>query len=210
MMDTLSAIQDQKLIAIIRNLPPADVLKVSKALRDGGVRIIEITMNSPKALTVIEELTSELGDDIIVGAGTVLDPETARAAILAGAKFILSPTVNLETIKCTKRYGALSIPGAFTPTEILTAFEHGADIVKVFPASLGSDYIKDILGPLSQIPLLPTGGVNLENIQSFIRAGAIGCGIGGSLVNSEEPVTEKYLAGLTDKAEQFISVVRNL
>ncbi|CAM4018180.1 2-dehydro-3-deoxyphosphogluconate aldolase/4-hydroxy-2-oxoglutarate aldolase [Lederbergia lenta] len=210
MMDTLSAIQDQKLIAIIRNLPPADVLKVSKALRDGGVRIIEITMNSPKALTVIEELTSELGDDIIVGAGTVLDPETARAAILAGAKFILSPTVNLETIKCTKRYGALSIPGAFTPTEILTAFEHGADIVKVFPASLGSDYIKDILGPLSQIPLLPTGGVNLGNIQSFIRAGAIGCGIGGSLVNSEEPVTEKYLAGLTDKAEQFISVVRNL
>lgn len=210
MMDTLSAIQNQKLIAIIRNLPPADVLKVSKALRDGGVRIIEITMNSPKALTVIEELTSELGDDIIVGAGTVLDPETARAAILAGAKFILSPTVNLETIKCTKRYGALSIPGAFTPTEILTAFEHGADIVKVFPASLGSDYIKDILGPLSQIPLLPTGGVNLENIQSFIRAGAIGCGIGGSLVNSEEPVTEKYLAGLTDKAEQFISVVRNL
>ncbi|MCM3109767.1 bifunctional 4-hydroxy-2-oxoglutarate aldolase/2-dehydro-3-deoxy-phosphogluconate aldolase [Lederbergia lenta] len=209
-MDTLSAIQDQKLIAIIRNLPPADVLKVSKALRDGGVRIIEITMNSPKALTVIEELTSELGDDIIVGAGTVLDPETARAAILAGAKFILSPTVNLETIKCTKRYGALSIPGAFTPTEILTAFEHGADIVKVFPASLGSDYIKDILGPLSQIPLLPTGGVNLGNIQSFIRAGAIGCGIGGSLVNSEEPVTEKYLAGLTDKAEQFISVVRNL
>ncbi|MCJ7841331.1 bifunctional 4-hydroxy-2-oxoglutarate aldolase/2-dehydro-3-deoxy-phosphogluconate aldolase [Lederbergia sp. NSJ-179] len=207
-MDTKAMILNKKLIAIIRNIDPEYVLEVCRALHKGGIQVMEITMNSPKALPSIEKVTNELGDEVIVGAGTVLDPETARAAILAGAQFIISPTVHLETIKMTKRYGIVSIPGAFTPTEILTAYEHGADMVKVFPASLGPGYIKDILGPLSQIPLLATGGVSLENIKAYLAAGAIGCGIGSSLVNSKESITSSYFAQLTEKAKQFSLAVQ--
>ena len=132
-MNVLSKILEHKIIAIIRGSKAADVLSIAEALNKGGIKILEVTMNSPKALSVIEELTCKFGDKVIVGAGTVLDSETARSALLAGAKFILSPTVNIETIKMTKRYGAVSIPGAFTPTEILKAFENGGDIIKVFP-----------------------------------------------------------------------------
>ena len=144
-MNVLSKILKYKIVAIIRGSKASDVLSIAKALKKGGIKILEITMNSPSALSVIEELTCEFGDEVIVGAGTVLDPESARSALLAGAKFILSPTVDIETIKMTKRYGAISIPGAFTPTEILKAFESGADIIKVFPIScVGPAYIKDI------------------------------------------------------------------
>jgi 2-dehydro-3-deoxyphosphogluconate aldolase / (4S)-4-hydroxy-2-oxoglutarate aldolase len=206
---TLKSILDNKIVAIIRNANPKDVLKIANALYEGGVKVLEITLNSPNALTVIEELSSELGDQIVVGAGTVLDPETARSALLAGAKFILSPTLNIETIKMTKRYGAVSIPGAFTPTEILTAYENGGDIIKVFPASIGPSYIKDIRGPLPHIPLLPTGGVDLDNIKEFLHAGAVGFGIGSALVNTKNEVTDAYLEGLTKKARQFVSAVKN-
>lgn len=208
-MNTLSRILDNKIVAIIRGANPKDVLKIAKALHEGGVEILEITMNSPKVLTVIEEVSDDFGDQVLVGAGTVLDPETARATILAGAKFILSPTVDLNTIKMTKRYGAVSIPGAFTPTEILTAYENGGDIIKVFPATLGPSFIKDIRGPLPQIPLLPTGGVDLNNIQEFIKAGAVGCGIGSALVNTKHEVTDEYLVQLTEKARHFVSAVKS-
>ncbi|MGQ4666383.1 bifunctional 4-hydroxy-2-oxoglutarate aldolase/2-dehydro-3-deoxy-phosphogluconate aldolase [Metabacillus halosaccharovorans] len=207
-MTTLNRILENKIIAIIRGADPNDVMKITEALLNGGVTTIEVTMNSPKALSVIEKITEEFGDRVLVGAGTVLDAETARHAILAGAKFILSPTVNSDTITLTKRYGAVSIPGAFTPTEILSAYENGGDIIKVFPGILGPSYIKDILGPLPQIPLLPTGGVDLENIHAFFNAGAVGCGIGSALVNSNQQVDEEYIEQLTSKARQFVSKVK--
>jgi 2-dehydro-3-deoxyphosphogluconate aldolase / (4S)-4-hydroxy-2-oxoglutarate aldolase len=208
-MNILSSILEHKVISIVRGSSPADTVKIAEALRNGGVKLIEITLNSPNALQSIELVSQAFGDEMVVGAGTVLDPETARAAILAGAKFILSPTVNLETIKMTKRYGAVSIPGAFTPTEILTAFENGGDIIKVFPASIGPGYIKDIRGPLSHIPLLPTGGVTLENIAEFQKVGAVGFGIGSALVDTKQEVNENYLKELTRKAEAFVSAIRS-
>lgn len=208
LINTLQGILEHKIVAIIRNANPNDVMKIANALYEGGVRILEITMNSPKPLQVIEEVTDAFGDQLLVGAGTVLDPETARAALLAGAKFILSPTLNLETIKMTRRYGAVSIPSAFTPSEILTAYENGGDIIKVFPASIGPGYLKDIRGPLPQIPLLPTGGVNLGNIKEFLKAGAVGFGIGSSLVNTKNEITETYLKELTEKAKQFVAAVK--
>jgi 2-dehydro-3-deoxyphosphogluconate aldolase/(4S)-4-hydroxy-2-oxoglutarate aldolase len=208
-MNALSEILENKIIAIIRGANPNDVIRISQALCDGGIKLIEITMNSPNALSVIKQVSSELGDKVLVGAGTVLDAETARSAILAGATFILSPTVDIETIKLTKRYGAVSIPGAFTPTEILSAYEKGADIIKVFPATLGPNYIKDILGPLPQIPLLPTGGIDLENLNQYIDAGAVGCGIGSALVNTKHEITEEYLQQLTKKASQFVSALKS-
>ncbi|MEF7441227.1 bifunctional 4-hydroxy-2-oxoglutarate aldolase/2-dehydro-3-deoxy-phosphogluconate aldolase [Paenibacillus lautus] len=208
-MNTMSSILDNKIIAIIRGANSKDVLNMAKALHEGGVNILEITMNSPNALSAIEEITVELGDRVVVGAGTVLDSETARAAILAGAKFILSPTVDIETIQMAKRYGAVSIPGAFTPTEILSAYENGGDIIKVFPATLGPSFIKDIRGPLPQIPLLPTGGIDLNNIQEFMKAGAVGCGIGSALVDTQLEITDEYFVQLTEKARQFASAVQS-
>lgn len=208
-MNTLTRIFENKIISIVRGAKPEDTLKIAKALRDGGIRLIEITLNSPNALESIELVSQELGEEMVVGAGTVLDPETARAALLAGSKFILSPTVDLETIKMTKRYGAVSIPGAYTPTEILTAYENGGDIIKVFPASVGPNYFKDIRGPLSHIPLLPTGGVTLDNIAEFQKAGVVGFGIGSSLVDAKQEVNDRYLMELTQKARSFVSAIRS-
>lgn len=205
-MSILTQILENKIVAIIRGAKPADVLKIADALYDGGVRILEITMNSSKPLAVIEELADRSGDKMIIGAGTVLDPETAKAAIVAGAKFILSPIVNAETIKMAKTYGVVNIPGAYTATEIVYAYQNGGDIIKVFPAT-SPDYIKNILGPLSHIPLLPTGGVNLDNIKAFKKSGAVGFGIGSSLVDVQKEVTEEYLFQLTEKARKFIRAV---
>jgi len=207
-MSVLAQILENKIVAIIRGSSPRDVLKIAQALYDGGVRILEITMNSDKPLAVIESLTDNLGEKMIIGAGTVLDPETARAAILAGAKFILSPIVDVKTIKMAKTYGVVNIPGAYTATEIVQAYKKGGDIIKVFPAT-SPDYIKNILGPLPHIPLLPTGGVNLENINEFRKAGAIGFGIGSSLVDTKKEVTAEYLSELTEKACKFVQAVAN-
>ncbi len=206
-MTTLSQILDTKIVAIIRGANPKDVLRIANALHQGGVKALEITINSPKALSVIEEVADQLGQQVLVGAGTVLDAETARAAIAAGAKFIISPTVDIETIKLTKRYGIVSIPGAFTPTEILRAYQSGGDIIKVFPASAGAEYIKDIRGPLAHIPLMPTGGVNLENIKEYQKAGAVAFGIGSALVNTKNEINDEYLQQLTEKAIKYIQAV---
>jgi 2-dehydro-3-deoxyphosphogluconate aldolase / (4S)-4-hydroxy-2-oxoglutarate aldolase len=209
-MNTYARIVESKIVAIIRGAHPSDVIQIIRALRDGGVHVVEITMNSPRALSVLEAATNTFGDQVLIGAGTVLDAETARAAILAGAKFILSPTTDEETIKMTKRYGAISIPGALTPTEILRAYESGGDIIKVFPATLGPRYIKDLRGPLPQIPLLPTGGIDLDNITQFIEAGAVGCGIGSSLVKPRQKINEESLKAITSKAKQFVSAVNHI
>ncbi len=207
LMTVLSQILANKIVAIIRGAKPEVVLKIVKALQEGGVKTLEITLNSPKALQVIEAVADTMGDQVLVGAGTVLDAESARAAITAGAKFIISPTLDIETIKMTRRYGAISIPGAYTPTEILTAYVNGGDIIKVFPASQGANYFKDIKGPLPHIPLMPTGGVGLDNIRDFKKAGAVAYGIGSSLVNTKEEITEVYLKNLTEKASQFVEAV---
>jgi len=207
-MSILTQLLENKIVAIIRGSNPADVIKIAEALHAGGVRILEITMNSTKPLAVIEDLVDTLGDKMIIGAGTVLDPETARAAILAGAKFILSPIVDAKTIKMARTYGVVNIPGAYTATEIVQAYKTGGDIIKVFPAT-SPDYIKNILGPLPHIPLLPTGGVNLENIAAFKKAGAVGFGIGSSLVDTKKEVTAQYLSELTEKAQKFVQAVAN-
>jgi 2-dehydro-3-deoxyphosphogluconate aldolase/(4S)-4-hydroxy-2-oxoglutarate aldolase len=208
-MTTLSQILENKIVAIIRGANPDDVLKIINALFEGGIMVLEITLNSPKALAVIEEAATKVGNKMLVGAGTVMDAESARAALLAGAKFIISPSLNIETIKMTKRYGAASIPGAFTPTEIVNAFANGADIIKVFPASPGVQYFKELMGPLSHIPLMPTGGINLENINEFQKAGAVAFGIGSALIDTKRKVTEEYLQQLTDKARKFVQAVSN-
>ncbi|MCM3314541.1 bifunctional 4-hydroxy-2-oxoglutarate aldolase/2-dehydro-3-deoxy-phosphogluconate aldolase [Bacillus sp. FSL K6-6483] len=206
-METLQAIYQHQLIAIIRGVPPEDAVKIGSALKEGGIRLVEMTLNSPDALESIRLLKRELGHEMKIGAGTVLDPEAAFLSIQAGADFILSPTVKAATIEMTKRYGKVSIPGAYTPTEILSAYELGADIVKVFPASAGPGYIKDIRGPLSHIPLLPTGGVNDQNIAAFKQAGAVGFGIGSSLVDSKAEVTPAYLRKLTAKAKNYVAAL---
>ncbi|UOQ50783.1 bifunctional 4-hydroxy-2-oxoglutarate aldolase/2-dehydro-3-deoxy-phosphogluconate aldolase [Hymenobacter cellulosivorans] len=203
----LSHLLQHQLVSIIRGANPDDLVSIVRALHAGGIRSVEITINSPKALEGIEKVATELGEEMMVGAGTVLDPETARLALNAGARFIISPTLNVKTIKMTKRYGAISIPGAFTPTEILTAYEHGADIIKVFPASLGATYFKDIKGPLPFIPLMPTGGVKLDNIREFKQAGAAAYGLGSSLVDTSQPVSDEYLRQLTHKAQQFVEAI---
>ncbi len=208
-MSTLSQIFESKIVAIIRGADPEDVLKIINALFSGGIRVVEITLNSPKALSVIEEAACEVGDKMLVGAGTVMDAETAKAALLAGAKFIISPSLNIETMEMTKRHGAVSIPGAFTPTEIVTAYANGADIIKVFPASTGIQYFKELMGPLSHIPLMPTGGINLENINEFQKAGAVAFGIGSALVDTKHKVSKEYLQQLTDKARKFVQAVSN-
>lgn len=207
-MSVLQQILENKIVAIIRGAHPDDVLKIVNALYDGGVKVMEITLNSPRALAVIEALTHQIGDKVLVGAGTVLDAATARAALLAGAKFIISPTLDIDTIKMTRRYGAVSIPGAFTPTEILAAYVNGGDIIKVFPASSGAGYFKDMHGPLPHIPLMPTGGVTLENIRQFQKAGAVAFGIGSALVDAKQEVTEAWLQQLTGKAGNFVQAVR--
>ncbi len=207
-MDTLNTIKETKIIAIIRNAKPDDILPIVKSLYKSGIRAIEITMNSPKALESIELVATEMKDKVVVGAGTVLDAESARLAILSGATFILSPTLNKETIQMTKKYGAVSIPGALSPTEILDAYEYGGDIIKVFPTtSMGPEYIKDLQGPLPQIPLLPTGGIDSNNIEQFMKAGAVAVGLGSSLVNTKLEANEEYYKNLEETAKQFSDIV---
>jgi len=203
-MTPLSHILENKVVAIVRGANPKNLLQIARALHAGGIRTMEITLNSPGALASIEEISAAMGEQLLVGAGTVLDPETARAALLAGARYIISPTLNKATIRMTKRYGAVSIPGAFTATEILTAYEHGGDIIKVFPASIGATYFRDIAGPLPFIPLMPTGGVTVDNIKDFHKAGAVAFGLGSALVDTSREVTDEYLDQLTAKARQFV------
>jgi 2-dehydro-3-deoxyphosphogluconate aldolase/(4S)-4-hydroxy-2-oxoglutarate aldolase len=175
-MTTLSHILEHKIVAIIRGANPDDVLKIARALYEGGIRTLEVTLNSPDALAVVKDLSVKMWKELLIGMGTVLDPAAAKEAILAGAKFIVSPSFHSETIHATKKLGAISIPGAYTPTEIVNAWNSGGDIIKIFPASANVNYIREIRAPLSHIPLMPTGGVTLENIGEFKKAGAVAFG----------------------------------
>lgn len=181
--------------------------EAAAALLRGGVEAIEVTFTVPRAHRVIEQMADSLGDRILLGAGTVLDPETARIALLAGAEFIVSPTVNLDVIRLCRRYSKVVMPGALTPTEVLQAWEAGADVVKVFPSDLtGPTYLKALAGPLPQVRLMPTGGVNLETAADFLRAGAFALGVGSSLVDGRS-LKDRDFARIETLASEYVKLV---
>ncbi len=202
-------VEDCGVVAIIRANSSDELIEVAAAIKEGGVDVIEVTMTTPNALQVISEVAKKYGDKVLVGVGTVLDAETARAAMLAGAEFVVSPVVKEDIIEICRRYSKIVMPGAFTPTEVLYAWEKGADYVKVFPASqVGPSHIKAIRGPLPQIPLIPTGGVNVDNAGEFIKAGAAALGVGGTLVN-KQVIAERKFDVLTETAKKLVEAVKN-
>ena len=185
----------------------SQLVDVCAALAEGGVRVVEITMTVPDALDVIRHVHKALGDRVLFGAGTILDTETARAALLAGAEYLVSPTLNLDVIRLCRRYDKLVMPGAFTPTEILTAWEAGADIVKVFPADVvGPTYFKALRGPLPQIRVMPTGGVDLTTAADFLKAGACCLGVGSQLVEPKA-VAARDVDRIRSLARQYRDIV---
>jgi 2-dehydro-3-deoxyphosphogluconate aldolase/(4S)-4-hydroxy-2-oxoglutarate aldolase len=207
--DVFNRMIAEGLIPVVRVSSSQEAIDVADAIKEGGVSFIEITMSVQGAIDVIKELTQKYKDEIIMGAGTILDPETGRAALLAGAQFIVSPTLNLDLIELAHRYSAVVIPGAMTPTEILTAWNAGADMVKVFPAGQlgGPEYLKALRGPLPQILLVPTGGVNLQNAGAFIKAGATALGVGGELVD-KKAVKEKKFNIITENTRAFLKAIK--
>lgn len=195
-----------QVVAVIRLDDLSQAAPLARALHAGGIAALEFTYTNRAAGAAIEVAREELGDAALVGAGTVLDAETARAALLAGAQFIVTPTVSLGAIEVCRRYAVPMICGAFTPTEILTAWQAGSDYVKVFPAgALGPGYIKDVLAPLPQLKLIPTGGVNESNAADFVRAGAVGLGIGGDLVHRASIERGDWDA-VTARARRFVEI----
>lgn len=196
------------IVSIIRADSGEQLVDVAKALYEGGIDVIEVTFTVPGVLDIIAAVRRELGGRILLGAGTVLDTESARAAILAGAEFIVTPTVNVDVIKLCNRYSKVIMPGGFTPTEVLTAWEAGADIVKVFPADIGGPaHLKALHGPLPQVRLLPTGGVNLETLPSFFKAGACAVGLGSALVE-KAAVESGDMNRIRSLAEQYVALVK--
>jgi 2-dehydro-3-deoxyphosphogluconate aldolase/(4S)-4-hydroxy-2-oxoglutarate aldolase len=196
------------IVAVVRSETSEPLVKVARALALGGVTAIEVTFTVPGALDVIRQVRQEVGDSILLGAGTVLDPETARAAILAGAEYIVAPTINIEVIRLCRRYDKAVMPGALTPTEVLSAWEAGADMVKIFPADVGGPaYLKALHGPLPQVRLMPTGGVDLTTAESFLKAGACCLGVGGALVEPKA-VANGDFDRIRDLAAQFCAIVR--
>jgi len=208
--EILKKILDEKIVAIARLESAEQLVRVAEALNAGGISVIEFTCSTPGALEMIKDASGRFGDKVLIGAGTVLDPETARAAILAGAEFVVNPTINLDTIEMCKRYGKPIIAGAMTPTEMLTVWEAGADLVKVFPASNigGADYIKAVLAPLPQLRLVPTGGVSADNAAQYLKAGAAAVAVGGNLVNKKAVASGDW-AMITAEARRLIEVVRS-
>jgi 2-dehydro-3-deoxyphosphogluconate aldolase/(4S)-4-hydroxy-2-oxoglutarate aldolase len=204
----LQQVLDSGIVAVVRSPDGSLLVDVCRALADGGVNVVEITMTVPDALDVVRAVRRQLGDRLLLGAGTILDPETARLALLAGAEYLVCPTVNLDVIRLCQRYDKLVMPGAFTPTEVLAAWEAGADIVKVFPADvLGPPFFKALKGPLPHIRLMPTGGVDLSTAAKFLEAGACCLGIGGQLVEPKA-VAERNFDRIRELAARFVTIVR--
>jgi 2-dehydro-3-deoxyphosphogluconate aldolase/(4S)-4-hydroxy-2-oxoglutarate aldolase len=202
--ETLDALLSSGVVAVIRMKDPERLSKVVMAIREGGVKCIEITMTVPGAVDVIAALVKTAPPDVLVGAGTVTDRGTANDVVSAGARFVVSPVFRPDVVAVTKAAGAVAIPGCFTPTEILTAWEAGADIVKVFPAtSLGPKYFKDIAGPFPDIRLMPTGGVTVENVGEWVKAGAVAVGIGSDLLD-KKAIDEGRYEVLTEKAARMV------
>ncbi len=201
--EKLAVIRQTGLVAILRAESPARLIAAADALLAGGVRAIEVTMTTPGALSVIEEAARRFGDEVLFGAGTVLDAETARSAILAGAAFLVTPTFSKKVVRLARRYSVPVMPGCYTPTEMLTAWEAGADMIKFFPASAGGpEMLKAILAPLPQLEVVPVGGVTLANAAEFIRKGAAALGVGGELA-SQKLLDARDFAEITRRAEAF-------
>lgn len=200
----MSWIKEIALVPIVRTPDAESALAAVDALRAGGIDCVEITMTVQNAMKAIEKVADRFGNEILLGAGTVLDPETARACILAGAQFLVTPALNVRTIELARRYSKPIFPGALTPTEVLTAWEAGADAIKVFPCNAlgGAKYIKALKAPLPQIELVPTGGVNLETVADFLAAGSAAVGVGSELVDNRS-IAHKNYALITERACKF-------
>jgi 2-dehydro-3-deoxyphosphogluconate aldolase/(4S)-4-hydroxy-2-oxoglutarate aldolase len=207
--DVIKQIRDTGVIPVVRATSADEAMQAIDAIREGGVSVLEITMTVPGAVELIEQLSKKYGNDVLVGAGTVLDPETARACILAGAQFVVSPALNVDTIAICRRYGIAIMPGALTPTEVVQAWTAGADFVKVFPAGAmgGASYLKALKAPLPQIELVPTGGVSLKTAADFIKAGASALGVGADLVDLKA-IRDGQASIITERAKQFVQIVK--
>jgi 2-dehydro-3-deoxyphosphogluconate aldolase/(4S)-4-hydroxy-2-oxoglutarate aldolase len=201
-------VRELGLVPVIRAQSPDEASRAIEAIQAGGVDVIEITMTVPGAVPLITEIASRF-PHAVVGAGTVLDAETARACILAGARFVVSPALDLGTIECCRRYGIAVLPGALTPTEVLKAWQAGADIVKVFPAGAlgGASYIKALKAPFPQIELVPTGGVSVDTAAAFIQAGAAALGVGADLVDLKA-LREGKADLITERARRYVEIVK--
>lgn len=206
----LKEIEDSGLLPVLRADSSEQAVAIADAIVAGGISVLEVTMTVPGAIDVIRTLVKQ-SKGLLIGAGTVLDPETARACMLAGAQFIVSPTLNLNTIALCLRYGVAVIPGALTPTEVLTAWEAGADIVKVFPCSAvgGAKYLKALHGPMPQLKLIPTGGVSLATAEEFLRSGALALGVGSDLVDTKA-VAQGKPEIITETAAKYMAIVKKV
>jgi 2-dehydro-3-deoxyphosphogluconate aldolase/(4S)-4-hydroxy-2-oxoglutarate aldolase len=208
--DVIRWIKETGVIPVVRAASADEATRAIDAIKEGGVSVIEVTMTVPGAVRVIEEVAARYGGEVLVGAGTVLDRETARACILAGARFVVSPALDADTIACCRTYGVAAVPGAATPTEVLQAWKAGADLVKIFPASAfgGAGYIRSLKAPLPQVELVPTGGVSLETAADFIKAGASALGVGTDLVDLKA-IRGGQSGLITERARRFIQIVKD-
>ncbi len=207
-VEVLKALSKIGLVPVLRAESEAQALALADAIAAGGVNVLEVTMTVPGAIRVMRRLAEER-PDILIGAGTVLDPETARMCILEGAQFVVSPALNVRTIEMCHRYGVAVLPGALTPTEIVTAWEAGADVVKIFPASAlgGAKYLKSVKAPLPQVEMIPTGGVSQATAAEFLEAGAFALGVGADLVNLKA-ISEGHPEIITESARKYLAIVR--
>jgi 2-dehydro-3-deoxyphosphogluconate aldolase/(4S)-4-hydroxy-2-oxoglutarate aldolase len=207
--EVIKQIRDTGVIPVVRATSADEAMRAIDAIREGGISILEITMTVPGAVALIEEVSVRYGKDALVGAGTVLDDKTATACISAGARFVVSPALNVDTIACCRRHEIAVMPGALTPTEVVQAWNAGADFVKVFPAGAvgGPSYLKALKAPLPQIELVPTGGVSLKTAADFIKAGAAALGVGADLVDIKA-IREGQASLITERAKQFVEIVR--
>jgi len=207
--EILSFITEVGIVPVVRTATAEGALQAIDAIYRGGVRAAEITMTVPGALRALEKVADKFGDKIVLGAGTVLDPETARSCMLAGAEFFVTPSLKTATIEMAKRYSKVICPGALTPTEVLTAWEAGADVVKIFPCGNvgGPKYIKALKGPFPQIEMIPTGGVNLETAGEFLKAGACAVAVGGELVDAKT-IKEGRFDIIEDRARQYLNIIQ--
>ncbi len=205
----LAAITEVGVVPVVRTSTAEQALKAIEAIYKGGIRAAEVTMTVPGAIRVLEKVADEFGDRIVLGAGTVLDPETARACMLAGANFFVTPNLRLTTIEMCRRYSKVICPGALTPTEVVTAWEAGADVIKIFPADSvgGAKYIKALKAPLPHIEMIPTGGVSVETAGAFLKAGACAVAVGGELVNAKLLADGDYEA-IERRARDILAAVR--
>ncbi len=207
--EVLKKIREVGIVPVVRANSADEAKRAIEALKAGGIDVFEITMTVPGAVELIKNLVEKFGDTALIGAGTVLTPEQAQACVAAGAKFVISPALNLETVKFCNRKEIAVMPGALTPTEIVTAWDAGADFVKVFPAGAlgGASYIKSLKAPLPRIEIIPTGGVSLETAGDFIKAGASAVGIGSDLVDLQA-LRKGRESEITEKARQFLEIVK--